>query len=92
MQDKILASALRLAASKGLAKLTRSMIARNARVAVGSVSYHFDGMEGMRAAIVAKAIETEALPVIAAAIHMGHAAVEKIPQALKERALLSVVR
>lgn len=90
MHEKILAAAVRLAVSKGLAKVTRSMIARNARVAVGSVSYHFDGMDGLRKAVIAKAVETENLAVIAAAIAMKHPAVAEVPQKLKERALLTL--
>jgi AcrR family transcriptional regulator len=90
MQEKILAAAVKLAASKGLARLTRKMVARNIRVADSLVSYHFKGMDGLKKAVITQAIKTENLPIIAAAVVMRHPAVAQVAQELKERALASL--
>lgn len=86
---RILNAALHVAASKGLAKLTRDAVAKRAKVAPGLVSYHNGGMAGLRESVIKEAIRTDALPIIAAAILMEHALATQLPEALRKRALLS---
>lgn len=86
---RILAAALHVAATKGLAKLTRDDVAKRAKVAPGLVSYHFDGMKGLRKVIVEEAIKSENLTVLAAAILLDRPEVKALPEALRKRALLS---
>lgn len=89
MYDKILAAAVQIAASRGLAKLTRLSVAKRIGCALSLVSYYFEDMPGLKKAVVAHAVETENLPILAGAIMLRYKGVEAIPKALKERALLS---
>ncbi len=86
MKLKILTHALRLAARHGLDHVSRNDIAVSAEVATGSVSYHFENMRKLRAAIVAKAIEDENLIVIGQALVARHPLALKASDALKKRA------
>jgi AcrR family transcriptional regulator len=94
MYERILAAAVQIAATKGLAKLTRKAVALKIGVAVGSVSYHFatdqvKGMDGLRKAVVDAAIKSENLPIIAAALILRRREVMHLPKELKDRAMLS---
>lgn len=76
MKETILNTALKLAAKKGFRHVTRQDIASAAKVATGSVSYHFDSMRKLQAAMVTRAIEVKDLAVL------GQALAERHPLAL----------
>jgi AcrR family transcriptional regulator len=86
MKDQILATAMRLAAKKGFRNVTRQDIATAAEVATGSVSYHFDTMRKLQAAMVLKAIEDKNLPVFTQALADGHPLALRAPVELKKAA------
>jgi DNA-binding transcriptional regulator YbjK len=92
MQEKILNAAFALAAKKGLRNIRRAQIAKRAQCAAGLVSYYFrpDGMDGLRTAIVKRAIEREHLGILASALAEQHAAAKAAPSELKQKALATL--
>lgn len=64
-KPKILDVAVSLAKAKGLKGFSREDIAKAAKVAEATVSFHFGTMAEMRAAIVKHAIANEILPILA---------------------------
>lgn len=69
MQTKqtILLAAVRLARTAGLRDLKRREVAKAANTGNGTVSYHFEDMDGLRRAVVEHAKETENLDVLSRA-------------------------
>lgn len=86
--DIVLDAALKCAEQHGLYAMTRRQIADAAGVAAGTVSYRFEDMAGMRAAVVRAAIERKCLPIIAAAVVQRHELAADIPAELKQAAML----
>jgi AcrR family transcriptional regulator len=90
MKELILSTALRLAAKKGFRDVTRQDIATAAKVATGSVSYHFDTMRKLQAAMVAQAIADSNLLVFAQALAAQHPLALKASPELKKAAARSL--
>lgn len=87
MYPKILAAAVKLAAKVGVYKITRSAVADAAKVAPGSVSYHFDGMDGLINAVVEEALRTYNWPILATCLQ--HPKIQAAANWIKERAARS---
>lgn len=79
---------MRLAANTkgGYLKVTRDSIAASAGVACGSVSYHYENLRKLQAAMVAHSIETENVAVFTQALVARHPLAVKAPQHLKDLA------
>lgn len=77
---------MQLANLKGFKRVTRNDIADRAEIATGSVSYHYGDMKKLQAAMVARAIETENLKILAQALAERHPLAMKAPEALRIRA------
>jgi AcrR family transcriptional regulator len=90
MKENILAAAVKVAARKGLNEVTRDEVALAAGCAPGSVSYYFDNMRKLRAAIVSQAIADRALVVIGRALAVAHPLAVKAPAELKKAALTAL--
>lgn len=91
MKDKILNTAMQLANLTGFLNVTRDGIADRAEIATGSVSYHYKDMKKLRAAMVARAIETENLKILGQALAARHPLALKAPEALRVRAARQMV-
>lgn len=88
MRETILTAAMLLAAKPGGFKaLTRDGVAKRAGVAAGLVTYYFTNMEGVRNAVVRKAISDENLAVLGGAIGYRHALAMRAPDRLREKAI-----
>lgn len=61
----ILSAAVSLARVKGLRNFSRSQVAKAAKIASATVSYHFGEMHELRRAVVEHAIANEVLPILA---------------------------
>lgn len=86
MKDKILGAAMQLANLKGFNRVTRNDIADKAEVATGSVSYHFKSMKKLQAAMMARAVESENIKVLAQGLGVRHPVALKAPEALRIKA------
>ncbi len=89
MKERIFATAMQLAADKGIAAVTRNAVADKASVATGSVSYHFDNVKKLQRAVVEQAIRDENLAVLGWAVAEKHPSVQagKLSEDLRRRAL-----
>lgn len=67
LYQSILDAAAALAAKNGFANLTRLQVSRRAKVAAGTVNYHFKTMRRLRGAVLDHAIEHQTLDVLAKA-------------------------
>lgn len=83
MKDKIMAAALKLSAKHGFRNVTRLQIAGAAGVATGSVSYHYDSMRKLQAAIVSESIVQNDVVVFTQALAERHPLALKAPDTLK---------
>lgn len=90
-KDQLLTVALSLAAVHGYARLTRDQIAAGAGVSAGLVSQSFGTMTNLRRDIVRAAVRTENLPVLGQALAAIDAHARSAPDALKLRALNSLM-
>jgi len=88
---RILAAAVDHAAEHGLDAVTRSWVAARAGVGAGTINQRFGTMEGLRDAIIERAIETERLQLIAQGIAAKVPAALNADPSLKARALASLV-
>lgn len=61
----ILNAAVSFAKEKGLRKFSRAQVAKRAKVASATVSYHFGEMHALRREVVEHAIKNEVLPILA---------------------------
>ncbi len=86
MKNAILSAAMQLANLKGFKRVSRADIAKRADVAAGSVSYHFGTMRGLRDAMVARAVESGNLRILAQAHAERHPLAVKAPEALRRAA------
>jgi AcrR family transcriptional regulator len=87
MRDKIIAAALKVAATRPLHEVTRGAIAKRAKVAPSLVSYYTGTMEDLQTAIVDEAVKTENVAVIGFAIAARHPGVKNVNGSLREKAL-----
>ncbi len=90
MKDRIMRAALHIAARDGFRQVTRAGVATFARIAPGSISYHFGPLRKFQTAIVLAAIAAENLAVIGQALAARHPAALKAPEALKAKALKAI--
>lgn len=87
LKDKIMTAALEIAAKAGIAGTTRNAIADRAACSMGSVSFHYGDGRKLSRAIVERAIATENLAVIGAAVSEKHPSAKDIKGDLLARAL-----
>ena len=83
---KILDTAVKLALKSSYRRITRELVAVNANVATGTVSYHFRTMEQLRDAIIRYGVTHKVLPLIAQGLAADHKLTRDIPLALKRAA------
>lgn len=74
-KQRVLDTALKLAATHRYDTITRGQLASAAGVATGSVNYYFTDMAGLRDAVMAEAVVTEAWGVVAQGLVDKHPAV-----------------
>ncbi|MGL4249145.1 MAG: TetR family transcriptional regulator [Aeromonas sp.] len=86
-RDLILQTAFQIATLEGFDALRRDKVAIRAGVATGSVSHHFDTMDGLRDAVMELAIQNESLSIIAVGISRGNSVAQNAPSELKRRAV-----
>ncbi len=89
-RNKVLATALELAAKHRYDRLTRGMVASAAGVATGSVNYYFTDMDGLRDALMAEAVATGHSEVVAQGLVDRHPAVMAAPADVRAAALASL--
>lgn len=65
LKDTILKEAVRVARQRGLAGLTRRLVANGAQCAVGTVNYHFESMADLCAEVIAHAVQAEDIQLLA---------------------------
>lgn len=82
----ILAAAYRTAEQYGLAAVTRPIVSRAAGISLGGVSSYPGGMDGLRAAVVARMIERADVKLLAQALAAGHPGALAAPAKLREAA------
>lgn len=92
MKEKIMRAALRLAERDGFREVSRAAVAISARIAAGSVSYHFGNMKKFQTAIVRAAVAAENLVIIGQALAVRHPVAMKAPDALKAKALKAMTQ
>ena len=86
----ILSAASSMAIKAGLNNIKRDVVAKHAKVATGTVSYHFKSMDALRDKIVSDAIQNENVPLLAKAMAEGHPAVKNLPVLLKRKVALHI--
>jgi AcrR family transcriptional regulator len=65
LREPILAAAISIARKRGVSALTRKAIAKVAKSATGTINYHYDSMGALRGAVVAYAIQTSDVEILA---------------------------
>lgn len=70
--EQILESAVKVAAKVGLMVMTRDQVAAEAGISAALVTRYFEGMEGLRDAIVSRAVETGNVRILAEALVYKH--------------------
>jgi AcrR family transcriptional regulator len=86
MKQAILDAAVQIADRKGFRAVTRIAVAERAKVAEGTVSYHFKSMARLRDAIVVAAVKHRHVGVLAKALADGHRLAKAAPKDLKDAA------
>ena len=89
-KERLIKAGLALARKQGYRLVGRDAIAAEADCAHGLITFHFKDMDGMRAAIVQRAVEIECVPVIAEALAAKHPGVKGIPEALRKRVVATL--
>lgn len=87
LRNKILTHAVKLSAAKGYASISRTQVARSAKVAPASVSYNFGSMRGLQEAVLREAIARAQYRVILQAITARDPLCKEIPPHLRQHAL-----
>lgn len=64
-KPQILAAAVSMAKKHGLRNFSREQVAKAAKMAEATVSFHFQNMDNLRRAVVKAAIADEVLPILA---------------------------
>lgn len=85
-REHILDAAIYVARRSGLRGITRKAVATRAKVANGTVSYHFVTMEKLLDAVMREAVAIAILPLIAEGLTLGHRRARLAPQELKDAA------
>lgn len=91
MRCKVLDAAYQLAQHVGLYDMMRDDVARLAGVASGSVNHHFKTMDGLRDAVMRKAIQTECLSIVADGLAARNKYAQGAPEGLKREALATLM-
>lgn len=89
---QLLSSALDEAERVTYLRVTREGVAARAGVSPSLISMHFGSAEDFRRAIVAEAIKTKRLRIIAQALAAGHPRALKAPRELREQAFFFSIR
>lgn len=87
----ILEVAYQLAQVDGWNNFKRDDVAEKAGVATGSVSYHFKTMDGLRDAVMRKAVHTRCLSIVADGLAARNACAQAAPEGLKREALATLM-
>lgn len=87
LKSRIMTAALEIAARVGVAKTSRNSIADRVPCSGGSVSFHYGDGRKLSRAIVERAIATENLAVIGAAIAERHVSAKDVDSDLRARSL-----
>lgn len=91
-KEDILAAALPLAEKHGYTKISRKQIAEAAGVSGPVLNYHFGTMGQFRKGLMRYAVMAENLAVIAQGLSAGDPQARKAPEALRRRALDSLLQ
>ena len=86
-EAEILAAALKLAATRGYAKISREQIAEAAGCSTGLVSRYFGTMTNLRRTLMRKAIERRIVKVVAQGLADGNPLARKAPDDLRSEAV-----
>jgi len=70
-REEILNAAIELSVKIGYQKITRELVAGAANVSHALVTFHFNNMEELKAAIMKAAIDREILPILAQGLSLG---------------------
>lgn len=89
-KQQILAAALDVARSSSLYGVTRKDVAARAGCSAPLVGFYFASIEALRDAVVAEALKTQDLSVIAQCVVMNHPRMRRINKELKARALATL--
>lgn len=93
LKQTILLAAVALARTQGLRALTRLDVAKAAKAATGTISYHFGSMDGLRNAVVDHAIKHKCIEVLVQARAERHPRqIGRLSPALKARVANRIVR
>lgn len=91
MRCNILEAAYQLAQLDGWTNFKRDDVAEKAGVATGSVSHHFRTMDGLRDAVMRKAIQTECLSIVADGLAARNKYAQSAPEGLKRQSLETLI-
>jgi AcrR family transcriptional regulator len=86
LKTAILDAAIHIASRQGFSHVTRIAVAQRAGAAEGTVSYHFKTMAKLHDAVVAEAVRTKHVGIVARALADGHRLAKAAPQSLKDAA------
>lgn len=86
----VLDAAYAIAAESGMAALNRDSVATRAGASTGTVSNAFGSMDGLREAVMGRAVECEALALIRQGIALQHPVALAAPADLQRRALAAL--
>ena len=90
-KDAILDAAVSLALSDGMCAVRLIPVAERAGITNGLVSHYFGTVKRLHRAVIRHAIHRELLPIVAQALAAGDSDARKAPDALKQRALNSLL-
>ena len=90
-KERILAAALDIAKTSGLAAVSGKKIAAALGVGRTNVTYHIVSMHELRCDVMRQAIETEELTIIAQGLATGDPIAQEAPEALRRRAVEMLV-
>ena len=91
-REHILAAALQAAIMVPYYELRREEVGACAGVAPSSINVHFQTMNNLRQEMLKRAIETENVNVLKRAIGRNEPLIEKMPKALKEKVVASLIK
>ena len=84
---EILDAAVKLSTRIGYQMITRELVASEAKTSCGLITFYFENMDSLKAAIIRAAIDREILPLIAQALSLGDTQTKTIDKKLKDKVL-----
>jgi len=90
--EHILDAAYSIATEHGWNALTREAVANLAGIATGSVNVAWGTMDGLRAAVMQRAVERNHLPTIVVGLVQGYPEAQAAPRELQAKALASLIK